>query len=66
MIFMFAMPIILAIVITAIKNSTFEIVNSNKIPILFCNRDSGEASKQLLTAIEKIGMFKISLVKADK
>src|SRR5829696_1320555 len=64
MIFMFVMPIILAIVITAIQNSTFELVNSNKITVLFCNKDSGEASKQLLHAIEKIGMFKINLVKA--
>ena len=29
---MFIMPIILAIVITAIQNSTFELVNDNKVP----------------------------------
>ncbi|HTC00893.1 MAG TPA: ABC transporter permease [Ferruginibacter sp.] len=59
---MFTMPIILAIVITAIQNSTFELVNNNKVPLLLCNRDTGDASKQLITAIKKIGMFDIKQV----
>jgi len=29
--FMFLMPIMLAIIITAVQNSTFELVNDNKI-----------------------------------
>jgi ABC-2 type transport system permease protein len=60
--FMFGMPIILAIVITALQNSTFELVNDNKVPLLLCNRDTGDASKQLVVAIEKVGLFKISKV----
>ena len=59
---MFTMPIILAIVITAIQNSTFELVNNNKVPLLLCNRDTGDASKQLITTIKKIGMFDIKQV----
>jgi ABC-2 type transport system permease protein len=59
LIFMFAMPILLAIVITATQNSTFELVNKNKVPLLLCNRDTGDASKQLVKAIEKVGMFDI-------
>jgi len=59
---MFTMPIILAIVITAIQNSTFELVNNNKVPLLLCNRDTGDASKQLITAINKVGMFDIKQV----
>jgi ABC-2 type transport system permease protein len=59
---MFVMPIVLAVVITAIQNSTFELVNDNKVPLLLCNRDTGDASKQLVKAIEKIGMFDLKQV----
>lgn len=60
--FMFVMPIILAIVITAIQNSTFELVNDNKVSLLLNNHDTGEASKELVKSIEKIGMFNLTLV----
>lgn len=59
---MFVMPVVLAIVITAIQNSTFELVNDNKVPLLLCNRDTGAASRQLVNAIEKIGMFEVKQV----
>jgi ABC-2 type transport system permease protein len=59
---MFLLPIVLAIVITAIQNSTFELVNDNKVPMLLCNKDPGEAGDQLVKAIEKIGMFEIKQV----
>ncbi len=62
---MFVMPILLAIVITAIQNSTFELVNDNKVPLLLCNKDTGSASIQLVQAIEKIGMFEIKQVTKD-
>ena len=48
---MFAMPILLAIVITSVQNSTFELVNDNKLVMLLCNKDSGESGKQLVEAI---------------
>lgn len=63
---MFVMPIVLAIVITAIQNSTFELVNDNKVPLLLCNRDTGNAGRQLVEAIEKIGMFDVKLVTKDE
>lgn len=63
---MFVMPIVLAIVITAIQNSTFELVNDNKVPLLLCNKDGGEASLQLMQAIEKIGMFNVKQVTKDE
>lgn len=63
---MFVMPIILAIVITATQNSTFELVNKNKVPLLLCNKDKGESSKQLVSAIEKVGMFEVKTVSADE
>ena len=62
LVFMFAMPIVLAIVITAVQNSTFEMLNTNTVPMLLCNRDTGDASKQLVTAINKVGMFDLKQV----
>lgn len=64
LIFMFAMPIILALVITATQNSTFELVNNNKINLLLCNRDTGAAAGEFAKGIEKAGMFNIRF--ADK
>ncbi|MFZ1371436.1 MAG: ABC transporter permease, partial [Ferruginibacter sp.] len=65
LIFMFVMPIVLAVVITAVQNSTFEMLNTNTVPMLICNRDTGEAGKQLETAIAKAGMFDLKQVMPD-
>jgi ABC-2 type transport system permease protein len=66
LIVMFIMPVILALVITATQNSTFEMVNTNKVPLLLCNKDTGEVSKQLIAAIEKVGMFDIKKIAGNK
>ncbi|MEO5996709.1 MAG: ABC transporter permease [Chitinophagaceae bacterium] len=63
---MFIMPVLLAIVITAIQNSTFELVNDNKVPLLISNEDSGQLGKKLIEAIEKIGMFDLKQVTGEK
>ena len=62
LIFMFVMPVVLAIVITAVQNSTFEMLNTNTVPMLLCNRDTGEAGKQMEAAIIKVGMFRLKQV----
>ena len=62
LVFMFLMPIVLAVVITAVQNSTFEMLNTNTVPMLICNRDTGEAGRQMQTAIEKVGMFSLKQV----
>ena len=36
---MFFMPILLVIVITSVQNSTFELVNNNKISLVVYNND---------------------------
>lgn len=54
---MFAMPILLALVITSIQLSTFNLVNDNKVPLLVSNQDKGPSSIQLMEALERIGMF---------
>ena len=63
---MFVMPIILVVVVTSIQNSTFNLVNKNKLSVLICNTDTGQASAQLIKSINKIGMFKVALVPNDK
>jgi ABC-2 type transport system permease protein len=60
--FMFGMPILLVMVVTAIQSSTFDLVNKNKLPLLVSNRDTGSLSTALLQAIDQIGLFKIQLV----
>ena len=62
---MFIMPAILVIVATNMQDSTFQLVSKNKLPILICNKDTGQASKQLITAIANIGMFNVSEVKQE-
>lgn len=62
---MFALPVLLAIVITALQNSTFELVNDNKVPLLVCNKDTGDISRQLVTGIEKVGIFNVKQVIAN-
>lgn len=59
---MFVMPIILAIVIASVQNSTFELVNENKIPVLLLNRDTSEPAMELEIALAKVGMFDIKKV----
>ncbi|WP_184547648.1 ABC transporter permease [Mucilaginibacter sp. FT3.2] len=56
---MFIMPVILVIVVTLIQNSTFQLMNKNKLTVVVCNKDTGKLSKQLVTTINKIGMFKV-------
>jgi ABC-2 type transport system permease protein len=63
---MFLMPVVLAIVITIVQNSTFEMVNNNKMALLLCNRDTGDAAKQLESAIEKVGMFNVINIPAGE
>ena len=58
--FMFILPVVLAIVITAIQNSTFELVNDNKASLLLNNHDKGRIGKDFIKTLEKSGMFRIS------
>ncbi len=56
---MFGMPIILVIIVTGIQNNTFQLLNKNKLPLLLCNKDSGQQSRQFIDAVDKIGMFNV-------
>ena len=54
---MFFMPILLVIVITSVQNSTFELVNNNKISLVVYNKDKGTLGSQLMDGIRKIGII---------
>jgi ABC-2 type transport system permease protein len=56
---MFVMPVILVFVVTDIQESTFQMINKNKLPVLIINRDTGASGTQLIEAINKIGLFKV-------
>jgi ABC-2 type transport system permease protein len=56
---MFFMPILLVIVITSVQNSTFELVNNNKITLIIFNKDGGPMGAQFEEGIRKIGLFNI-------
>jgi ABC-2 type transport system permease protein len=64
--FMFAMPIVLVVVMTAIQSSTFDLVNKNKLPLLISNQDTGRLSGELLQAIDQVGLFKMLPMEKDR
>jgi ABC-2 type transport system permease protein len=57
---MFIMPIILVVVVTSIQSSTFKLMNKSKLPVLVCNKDTGGESLQLIDAINKVGLLRVS------
>lgn len=60
LVLMFAMPVLLVIIVTDIQNSTFDVLNKNRITLLVCNKDSGSISKEFVHALDTTGMFRIS------
>jgi ABC-2 type transport system permease protein len=56
---MFFMPILLVVVITSVQNSTFELINNNKISLIILNKDKGKLGDQMIDGIRKIGMFNL-------
>lgn len=63
---MFVMPIILVVVVTSIQNSTFQLVNKNKLPIVICNTDTGNSAKQFIESVNNIGMFAVTQTAKNK
>jgi ABC-2 type transport system permease protein len=57
---MFVMPVVLAILITAIQNNTFKLVNDNKVPLIIYNTDKGEISSKFINGIKEAGMFELT------
>ena len=63
---MFVMPIVLAIVIASVQNSTYELVNDKKIPLLVLNKDTAEAARELEATLDKGGMFILKKIPATE
>lgn len=63
---MFVMPIVLAILIAAIQNNTFKLVNENRIDLVLLNKDSAKTSGQFVHALYRSGMFQIHELKNAK
>ena len=59
MLLLFLMPVVLVLVITSVQNSTFEMVNDNKVGLLVSQQDTGRLAEQLVSDIQKTGMFKV-------
>jgi ABC-2 type transport system permease protein len=66
LVLMFGMPILLVLIVTSIQNSTFQLINKNKISLLLCNRDTGKLSDEFIQAVDKIGMFKLIRISKDE
>lgn len=59
---MFIMPIVLAVLIAAIQNNTFKLVNDNKISLLIVNNDTSAHSRQFIDIIKQSGAFELKEV----
>ncbi len=58
---MFIMPVFLAIVMTAIQDSTFKLVNDNKMSLVICNRDNDDTADEFIEALQNTGLFSVSV-----
>jgi ABC-2 type transport system permease protein len=58
---MFFMPVLLVVVITSVQNSTFELVNNNKISLIIYDNDNDSLSRKLIESIQKIGLFNLQI-----
>ncbi|MBB77557.1 MAG: ABC transporter [Crocinitomicaceae bacterium] len=57
---MYVMPILLVFIITIVQDSTFKLVNENKIEINIINNDKGNLGDTLISLLKSSGSFKIN------
>lgn len=58
---LFLMPVVLVLLITALQNNTFKIVNDHQLPLMVVTNDTGSIAKEFITAIDEVGMFDLSV-----
>lgn len=58
---MYLMPVLLVFIITIVQDSTFRLVNENRIEILVINKDKGIHGESLITSLNNSGSFSIVL-----
>jgi len=56
---MFLMPVVLVVIIASVQNSTFEMVNNNRLDLLILEQDTGRLADRLIGHIDSTGMFRI-------
>lgn len=56
---MYGMPILLVFIITLVQDSTFKLVNENKIELLIVNQDEGSQGDSLVQSLKRSGAFNI-------
>ena len=59
LLFMFLLPVLLVMIVTGIQRGTFEMANREKVPLLVYNLDTGSASRQLIRAVDTLGLFQL-------
>lgn len=58
---MFLMPILLVLLITALQNNTFKLVNDHQVPLILVNQDTSEIAGQFVNGVKEVGMFDLKL-----
>jgi len=56
---LFAMPAALVVIITLVQDSTFQLMQDNRIPVVIVDQDQGDIAVNLTAEIEQLGEFNI-------
>ncbi len=56
---MYLMPVLLVFVITLVQDSTFKLVNENKLEIIIVNNDEGSLGDTLMAQLSRTGTFHV-------
>jgi ABC-2 type transport system permease protein len=66
LILMFGMPILLVLIVTSIQNNVFQPFSKNKIPLFVNNKDTGRLSRELIRAIDQVGLFRLETLDSQR
>jgi ABC-2 type transport system permease protein len=59
LLFMFVMPLVLVVLLTAVQDSAFRRINENRISLLLISHDAGKPAQQLIDLMKESGFFNI-------
>lgn len=62
---MFLLPIVLVVLISALQNNTYKLLNEHQLSILVINQDEEKNARDLVDALNQVGMFTVNLKNAD-
>jgi ABC-2 type transport system permease protein len=63
LILMFGMPILLVLIVTSIQNNVFQPFSRNKVLLIVNNLDTGSSSRELIRAVDQVGLFRIEYIR---